>query len=411
MHIAVFLFSYPVLSETFVINELYQLQQRGVQGTIWREKIGNGLVHPKVGKTQFAIYDSPAKIFGPLAWQLFFTHIWWLLHQPVRYLFLLFEVVRYFPDRESLKIFLKAMIPAYQAQQRGAQVVYVHEDDRSFVFGLCTARLSGLPLIVIFHTYYLLVKRRYLMNKMRLASAIIFQSAYSKEFALKQLKSPAAIQKKAVVISSPGIDTNFFSPLKTTATRRNGKAIQLVSVGRLEEAKGFEHLLEAVQLLKKRYPNLHCTIVGEGSLRLDLEKQIRKRHLSRDVSLMGALPHNRELQDILRSAEIFILPSVQDKEGVHDVHPNALKEAMACGLIVITTRLGGVDEVISDGQDGFLIESADARHIADKVNEVLQLSVQQRQGIRVLARQKILQQFSDTQVTEQLFSFFSKYAT
>lgn len=411
MHIAVFLFSYPVLSETFVINELYQLQQQGVKGTIWREKVGNGSAHPKVGKTQFPAFDCPAKVFGPLSWQLFFTHIWWVLHQPVRYFSLLAEVLRYFPDKESLKIFIKAVIPAYQAQQRGAQVVYVHEDDRSFVFGLCTARLSGLPLIVIFHTYYLLVKRRYLESKMHVASAVIFQSEYSREFALKQLKGNAAIQKKTVVISSPGIDTRFFSPPRTTNAQPTREAPRLVSVGRLEEAKGFSHLIDAMQLLKKKHKHIHCTIVGEGSLRSDLEKQIGKVHLADSVSLVGALSHDQKLQDTLRSAELFILPSVQDKEGVHDVHPNAVKEAMACGLIVITTRLGGIDEVITDGKDGFLVESADAKQIADKVNEVLQLSVRQRQRIRALARQKILKQFSDDQVTHQLVSLLSTYVT
>src|SRR6185369_6844544 len=109
MNIAIFVFAYPVLSETFVINELFQLQEMKVTGGIWREKNGAGGVHPKAQKLNFKVNDCPEKIFGSDFKHLLYSHLWWIVREPLRYFELLFEVLSSFPDLESVKIFLKAV--------------------------------------------------------------------------------------------------------------------------------------------------------------------------------------------------------------------------------------------------------------------------------------------------------------
>jgi len=412
MNIAAFVFAYPVLSETFVINELFQLQQMGVTGNIWREQQGNGAKHPKVGRLKFPVNDCPKQIWGSSFTTILSAHWWWLARHPLRYLKLLFEVVRLFPDMESFKIFLKAVVTAQEVLRSNADLVYVHESDRAFVFGLCAARLSQLPLIVIFHTYYLFVKKRYVESKIFAADGVIFQSEYSKRVVIDRLGLVPPVQRKLHVISSPGTDPTFFiqsNKLNSRAHLSQKKILRILSVGRLEEAKGFEYLLHAVKILKEKGVHLSCRIVGEGTYRKRLENLQKALSLESDVVLVGSLPHGELLQREFQEADIFILPSVQDSEGVHDVHPNVVKEAMSSGLIVVTTKLGGIDEVINNGQDGMIIDDAQPESIVRSVVQILQLSEQQRARVESSAREKILTSYDTKAIISKMLSMFKKY--
>lgn len=408
MNIAIFLFAYPVLSETFVINELFQLQQNGVSGSIWREQVGDGSSHPKVGQLTYPIYTCASTVFR--AWpQLLVAHCWWMTHHPIRYWKLFWEVVRFFPDRESLKIFLKAVLSAQQVRAAQSQLVYVHESDRAFVFGLCAARLCNLPLVIIFHTYYLFAEPRYVSAKVQCSTAVIFQSEYSRDLIASRLGNPEWAMAKLHVISSPGIDMNFFQPATIRQHRAKKSPLRLISIGRLEEAKGFSYLIEAIKLLKQHGLQIKCEIVGEGSLRPQLAALIAKHRLTAEVKLLGSLPHDQRLLARLHAAELFVLPSVQDGQGVHDVHPNAVKEAMAAGLIVLTTQLGGITEVINSGSDGYLMPDAQPVTIAKYIQNVAQLSVTKKRAIKQAARQKIQQHFAAEQITQRLIHCFEHY--
>lgn len=408
MNIAIFLFAYPVLSETFVINELFQLQQKGVSGSIWREQVGDGSSHPKVGQLTYPIYTCVATVFN--AWpQLVMAHCWWMTHHPIRYLKLFWEVVRFFPDGESLKIFLKAVLPAQQVRAAQSQLVYVHESDRAFVFGLCAARLCNLPLVIIFHTYYLFAEPKYVSAKIQCSTAVIFQSDYSKNLIATRLGNPEWALAKLYVISSPGIDMNFFQPATMRQQTAKPSPLRLISIGRLEEAKGFSYLIEAVRLLKQHGLQIKCEIIGEGSLRPQLTALIAKHQLTAEVKLLGSVPHNQRLLARLHAAELFVLPSVQDSQGVHDVHPNAVKEAMAAGLLVLTTQLGGITEVINSGKDGYLMTNAQPATIAKYIQKAAQLPVTKKQAIKQAARQKIQQHFAAEQITQRLIHCFKHY--
>lgn len=406
MNIAIFLFAYPVLSETFVINELYQLQEQGINGHIWREKSGDGAHHPKSQKLRFPISNCPEKISSNLP-ILLRSHLWWLRHHPARYFKLLGEVITRFPDLESLKIFGKAATVAQEVLQSDATHVYVHESDRAYVFGLCAARLCNLPLVVIFHTYYLFAKPRYVSAKVQTADGVIFQSTYSRDLITQRVQPTSEKKRQMHVISSPGIDTQFFAPKKLKHVETN--TVQIVSIGRLEEAKGFPHLIDAVAQLKKDGLKVRCRIIGEGSLRKVLEEQIHALCLTQEITLIGSLPHSTALQKELMNAEYFVLPSIQDSDGVHDVHPNAVKEAMAAGLIVLTTQLGGIDEVITDGKDGFIVDDARPETIVQAITQIHNIKLKNKQLIRNSARKKIVDYFEADQITRRLIDCFAHY--
>lgn len=301
---------------------------------------------------------------------------------------------------------------ARQVAESGVELIYVHESDRAYLFGLCAARLCRLPVVIIFHTYYLFVRGQYLAAKLQTADGVIFQSGYSRQFALA--KGGKQYAGKCWVISSPGIDTAFFHPppaRQLTPLRHARGRLRIVSVGRLAEAKGYAQLIRAVALLRRRRVAVECRIVGEGPLRPELEALIKRLGVQRQVRLLGAVPHTAVLQQILQWGEYFVLPSVQDREGVHDVHPNALKEAMAAGLIVLTTRLGGMTEVLTDGVEGFILARADHRLIAQRLQVLQRQPAAVRQAVSRRARQRILAEFSAGMITAQLRDCLHTYVT
>ena len=138
------------------------------------------------------------------------------------------------------------------------------------------------------------------------------------------------------------VDTDLFIP----SSRSKSKQIQLLAVGRLVEAKRIDRLLHVVALLRSRTATpFHLTIIGEGSLREQLERQALEQGLSDIVTFAGA---QAEMVTWYQQADILILTS--DWEGT----PNVLLEAMACALPVVATRVGGVPEVVQHGITGYL---------------------------------------------------------
>jgi len=149
-----------------------------------------------------------------------------------------------------------------------------------------------------------------------------------------------------------------------------GKPIKLVSVSRLIKKKGLEYSIRAVAQLLKKYPTIEYTIVGFGSLQQELEQLIDSLGVSNHIKLVGRLSQE-EVADLLSKSHIFVLPSVTDKSGDQEGIPNSLKEAMAVGLPVVTTRHAGIPELVQDGYSGFLAPEHDYKTLATKIEYLI----------------------------------------
>lgn len=144
------------------------------------------------------------------------------------------------------------------------------------------------------------------------------------------------------------------------------KSINLISTCRLVEKKGLFYSIQAVASLCKKYPKLHYTIIGDGNQREKLQQVIDDLGVSDKISLVGWMEQNQVLHQLLRS-HIFILPAITAKNGDQEGIPNALKEAMACGLPVISTPHAGIPELVLDGISGYLVEEKKVEPIIEKI--------------------------------------------
>jgi colanic acid/amylovoran biosynthesis glycosyltransferase len=143
----------------------------------------------------------------------------------------------------------------------------------------------------------------------------------------------------------------------------------IVAIGRLIVKKGFANLIRACALLVDRGKSFRCEIFGDGPLENQLRAQIEVLGLQEFVQLPGPKPQH-ELRARLADASVFVLPSVPEPEGGMDNLPTVIMEAMATGLPVVSTRIGGIPEMVIDNQTGFLVQSEDAVALAGTIEEV-----------------------------------------
>jgi colanic acid/amylovoran biosynthesis glycosyltransferase len=148
-----------------------------------------------------------------------------------------------------------------------------------------------------------------------------------------------------------------------------GDPPSIVAIGRLIVKKGFANLISACALLVGRGRSFRCDIFGEGPLENRLRGQIAELSLPEFVQLPGPKPQH-ELRERLARASVFVLPSVPEPEGGMDNLPTVIMEAMATGLPVVSTRIGGIPEMVIDNQTGFLVQPEDAAALAEAIEKV-----------------------------------------
>jgi glycosyltransferase involved in cell wall biosynthesis len=144
----------------------------------------------------------------------------------------------------------------------------------------------------------------------------------------------------------------------------------ILAVGRLIAKKGFGDLIRACGLIAERGKSFRCEIIGEGPFENELRGQINQLNLQNRVALSGAKAL-REVRQRLIAANIFVLPSVIDPEGGMDNLPTVIMEAMATGLPVLSTAIGGIPEMVVENKTGFLVQPGDAIALADAIEKVI----------------------------------------
>lgn len=172
-------------------------------------------------------------------------------------------------------------------------------------------------------------------------------------------------------VAPSGIDLDRFRQARGApgerASRRRAlgcppEAVVIGSVGWLTPVKGHRFLIEALARLKPRFPQLHLVIVGSGGLRDDYLALAASLGIAESLHLLGA---RGDVTDCLAGMDLFVLPSLNEGMG------RALIEAMAAGLPVVASRVGGIRSLVEDRRNGLLVPPGDAAALASALAELV----------------------------------------
>jgi colanic acid/amylovoran biosynthesis glycosyltransferase len=185
---------------------------------------------------------------------------------------------------------------------------------------------------------------------------------------LKERLIQEGCEEKKIVVHYSGIDCSKFEHVQRR--RVFGQPIKVLTVARLVEKKGVVFAIEAVAGLLSKGEEVEYTVVGDGVLRENLQQMIEGKGIERHIKLVGWKAHE-EVQSLLEESHVLVAPSLTSEGGDQEGIPNAIKEAMASGLPVISTFHSGIPELVTDGVSGLLVPERDATSLADALTYLI----------------------------------------
>jgi glycosyltransferase involved in cell wall biosynthesis len=193
-----------------------------------------------------------------------------------------------------------------------------------------------------------------------------------------------------------GVDVPLGDP--PALRRRDTSEIVLGTAGRLVELKGLEYMLHAANALRNEFPTLRVEIAGSGPERAKLEQTAAQLGLGGHVEFLGWV---QDLSPVLPRWDIFVMPSLE--EGF----PIAALDAMAAGLPVVATAVGGVPELIEDGKTGWLMPPRDTDALVSRLRFLLR-NPEVRHGVGAAAHARVRDHFSAAQMTESFAELYDE---
>jgi colanic acid/amylovoran biosynthesis glycosyltransferase len=213
------------------------------------------------------------------------------------------------------------------------------------------------------------------------------------------IASAPGIDASKVHVVRCGLDEAFLSP--PTSAGVTGK--QLVLVGRLSPEKGHEVLMDAADRLQRDDVDFQIVLVGDGELRSEIERRVATLGLDDRIHFAGWQDH-AGVQDILSASRALVLASFG--EGL----PVVIMEAMAMGRPIVSTDVGGISELVVDGETGWLVPSGDSERLAEAMRLALEASDTDLAAMGQRGRERVLRMHDVGHEAAKLKELFERYA-
>lgn len=372
MNIACIVSQFPLLSETFVLNQITGLIDRGHDVTIWARSPGNQPVtHADVERYNLldrtfyyggSCQAMPTNILlrfvraiGPMARNCCSKAMPMLRS---------LNVLRFGRRAVSLRIFYKTL-PFLEQDMSRYDIVHCHFGPN----GNLGALLKEIGVIEgkVVTTFY----GKDLSKDVEKRGNSIYGSLFKVGDVLVPISDrmqrqliELGCEEHKIVVHRLGVDMSMF-PFHPRKLRGNGK-VNLLTVARLAEKKGVQYSIRAVAKALIGHPQIEYKIAGDGPLRSELISLIGALGITDRVKLLG-WKQQREIAELMKEADILLAPSVTSKDGDQEGTPTVVIEALARGLPVLSTWHSGIPELVQDGESGFLVPERDVDALAEKL--------------------------------------------
>ncbi|WMN87501.1 glycosyltransferase [Vibrio parahaemolyticus] len=396
MKIAIFTSKFPLISETFVINQIIGLIDLGVEvDIIANEKPDHDLMHDSVEK--YALLEK-LQCIGLNTKKSKRNRILSTLLNSA-------SLIAKGKYRSLINVSLDSELKLSQKMNLISALKRFKGDPKQYDniichFGLngyyvCKMRELGLisgPVSTIFHGYevsHYKVVDEYLSQYKCLFKKGDLMLPISKLWGNKLIEWGCHPSK--VKIHRMGIDVDEFE-LRDTL-RPLSKPLKIIQVGRLTEKKAILDSINAVALASKII-DIDFTIIGDGDLFAKADELIKSLGADCYIHLLGQQPQT-VVKRKLDEADVFLLPSVRATSGDMEGIPVSLMEAMAKGLITVSTYHSGIPELIENEASGFLVQEHSVSELSEVLIKIASLSQVELEKIRLLARTTCLDEYNN----------------
>jgi colanic acid/amylovoran biosynthesis glycosyltransferase len=357
---------FPKTTETFIVRELNAISARDDIDarlcSLFPAGRGTATVHPSAAPWLDRVQrPSQLAAMGAL--------VRWLVRRPWTVTTTVLLLAAGFWRKPDLLVrSLASMVVACAHAERFSaddiEHVHAHFFGHTATAAWVIHRLTDIPYSVTAHAYDLFLDQEFLERRVRDARFIVTISHFNADFIFSYCRG----KTPPITVIRAGIDPQMF-PFTEHVLPAVGP-LRALSVGSFLTHKGHRVLLDALSCNDPEIQRIHLTLVGDGEERRTLEMKVSEQSLADRVDLVGAQTEDR-VRELMLKADLFILPSLIDRQGRMEGVPVVLMEALASGVPAIATRLSGIPELIEDGVTGTLAEQGDPESLRDSIRELI----------------------------------------
>ena len=268
-------------------------------------------------------------------------------------------------------------------------------DFYSNIVGVPAARLARTPVVIASQRDMGNLRSRGQQSIHSIALGLATHILVNSEAIAACLAQTRAARHNRLEMVPNGVDLTRFEPV---AVPTSGEVTTVATLANLRPEKGLAQLVEAAAIVTRRAPRARFVIWGEGALRADLEARIRTLGLTGRVEMRGA---TREPAQALKQCQIFVLASLSEASS------NVVLEAMATGLPVVGTRVGGIPGLVDDHRTGLLVPPDNAPALAEAILRLIEAPAMATE-MGAQGRARALAEFGMNRMHERIDRFYCR---
>jgi len=400
MKVVYILGEFPSDTEYFIQNEIFGMEDRGVQIFI-NALAAAGKTNRSAGNTRNLVY---LRLLSP---ENVLSYLWCLRRKrPAARRALkqagVFRAASPVEFLRRLKLFHGALFFAYRMRAAGLDQIHAHFISTPASVAVIMSELLGIPYSISAHAHDLFHGKQ-LKEKVAGCRFLLTCHTNGKTHLVSTLGLDEKTAAKIRVVYH-GLDVNCWRAPDQKEIVSGRGSLHILSVGRLVEKKGHLYLLQAVRTLAAEGIDVQCTVVGDGPLHGSLRAYIVKEGLADRVLLTGGKPQS-EVKRLFGACDLFILPCIVAGNGDRDGIPNVVLEALAMEVPVITTPAGSTRELIVHGETGLLVPERQPWAIAEAV-KTLVASPDLRARLKKNGRALVCSKFDSARTLDEVRQMF-----
>ena len=392
MNVLYYLKSFPKISETFILNEIYALEQAGHNVAVFAlGDPGHDFTH-----TELSEIEAPIKYAGPLEYTDTLDLISGELLRPAVAQNAISNAISTNVSIYDIAhlIRTKQCIEFIESLPWEVDIVHSHFATREKFACTNVAAYYDVPFTITTHAYdiYREIDEE-TEQLLQAADRVVTISTYNRNYLRER-----CLEETPVDVVHAGIRPEKFSPDGMCLDNR------ILTVGRFTSKKGLRYALEAVSIVARDRPDLEYHLVGSGSQKAELSRLVRKLGIEKNVTFLNNIS-DKELITEYDRARCFLLPSVITSSGERDGIPVVLMESMAMKTPPVSTLVSGIPELVDHETNGILVKPRDPEATAEALQRMFRNDAEWA-DYRRRGREKVVEEFNVSKEISRLEQVF-----